>query len=306
MAEGVLRDRVAAMLPVIVDDLERMVAIPSVAMTGFPADPVHTMADLTVALLRRAGLARAGLRDIPGGYPAVHGSLPGPPGAPTVLLYAHYDVHPAGPARDWDSDPWTPTRKPDGRIYARGIADNKSGIAIHAATLRAFGGRPPVGVRVVVEGEEEAESHLPDFVRSHPELFGCDLIVVADTGSPAVGEPALTGALRGEVSCIMRVRALERQVHSGRFGGPVPDALLALARVLASLHDDRGDVAVAGCGAASGPVGTLMPTHCGPAPASGTRSAWSARGPWPAGCGPCPRSRPSGSTPPAWARPAAS
>jgi acetylornithine deacetylase/succinyl-diaminopimelate desuccinylase-like protein len=214
MMNDVLHDRVAAMLPEIVADLERMAAVPSVALAGFPPEPVHAMAGLTVELLRRAGIADTGLLDVPGGYPAVYGRLPGPPDAPTVLLYAHYDVHPAGPAHGWDTDPWTPTRKPDGRIYGRGTADNKSGIAIHAATIRAFEGRPPVGVRIIVEGEEEAGSHLPDVVGRRPELFGCDVMVVADTGGPAVGEPALTGALRGDI--------------------------------LASLHDRQGDVAVAG------------------------------------------------------------
>ncbi len=247
MAEAaVLRARVADVMPDVLADLERLVAIPSVAFPGFPSEPVHRMAAATVELLRRSGAEGARLLEVPGGYPAVYADLPGPEGTPTVLLYAHYDVQPAPTEQGWDTDPWTATRADDGRIYGRGAADDKSGIAIHAGTLRVFDGRPPVGVRLLIEGEEETISHLEAFVAANPDLVGCDAFVIADMGNPAVGEPALTTALRGNVLCTVTVRTLAAPVHSGLFGGAAPDALAALLRILASLHDDQGSTAVPG------------------------------------------------------------
>ncbi len=161
------------------------------------------------------------------------------------MMYAHYDVQPAHKEDGWETDPWTPVEK-DGRIYGRGATDDKSGIVITAASLRVFRGKPPVGVKVLIEGEEETTSHLDAFVAAHPELFRCDAFIVADNGNLTVGDPALTTSLRGEVSCIVEVRTLESPVHSGTFGGAAPDALVALIRMLATLHDAQGDVAVQG------------------------------------------------------------
>ena len=141
-----IRARVGAVMPGVVDDLTRLVAIPSCAFPGFPAEPVLEMARETVELLRRSGLPDARLLEVPGGYPVVYAERPAPPGAPTVLLYAHYDVQPAPPEQGWTVDPWQPMVR-DGRLYGRGAADDKSGIAMHAATLQAFGGRPPVGLQ---------------------------------------------------------------------------------------------------------------------------------------------------------------
>ena len=133
-----------------------------------------------------------------------------------MLLYAHYDVQPAPPEQGWDTDPFIATTRPDGRIYGRGAADDKSGLIIHAGTLQALGGDIPVGVKILIEGEEETISHLEDFVDANPEMFDCDAFVIADMGNQAVGRPALTTALRGEVSCTVRVRTLAFPVHSGR------------------------------------------------------------------------------------------
>ncbi|KAA2258034.1 M20/M25/M40 family metallo-hydrolase [Solihabitans fulvus] len=246
MDEATARDRVSAMMPEIIGELGALVGHASVAFPGFPAEPVHRMADATVDLLRRCGADDARLLEIPGGYPAVYADIKGPLGAPTVLLYGHYDVQPAPKEQGWHSDPWTAVTKDDGRMYGRGVADDKSGIAIHAATLRAFEGAPPVGIRILIEGEEETISHLEEFVEANPELVRCDAFVIADMGNVTVGEPALTTALRGDVSATVRVRTLGSAVHSGLFGGPAPDALTALARILATLHDEAGDVAVAG------------------------------------------------------------
>ena len=203
------------------------------------------MAELTADLLKRYGLSNARLLEIPGGYPAVTGDIPAPPGAPTVLFYAHYDVQPARKEDGWETDPWTPVIKDD-RLYGRGAADNKSGIATIAATIRALSGKYPVGIKVIIEGEEETASHLHAFVEAHPELFRCDLFIITDMGKMIPGEPVLSTTLRGEVSCVVTVRTLAHAVHSGVFGGPAPDALVALIRMLATLHDEHGDVAIAG------------------------------------------------------------
>jgi acetylornithine deacetylase/succinyl-diaminopimelate desuccinylase-like protein len=128
-----LRQTVTGMMPELVKDLEGLVAIPSCAFPGFPEEPVHEMADATVALLQRYGLPSARKVDVAGGYPAVYGEMAGPPGAPTVMMYAHYDVQPAPREQNWDTEPFVPTRK-DGRIFGRGAADDKSGIAIHASS----------------------------------------------------------------------------------------------------------------------------------------------------------------------------
>ena len=147
-----------------------------------------------------------------------------------MVLYAHYDVQPAPPEQGWTSDPWTPTRKDDGRIYGRGAADDKGGLVAHLGTLRVFDGKPPCTVKLILEGMEETESNLEAFVEAHPELFACDLFVICDMGNLRVGEPVLTTALRGDVACVVTVRTLEHPLHSGVFGGAAPDAMMALAR----------------------------------------------------------------------------
>jgi acetylornithine deacetylase/succinyl-diaminopimelate desuccinylase-like protein len=215
-----VRRRAERALPGLIEELSSLVAIPSVALPGYPADPVHRAADAVVGLFHRSGVPQARLLDVPGGYPAVFADIPGPEGAPTVLLYAHYDVQPAVRAQGWSRDPWTAVRGDDGRIYGRGTADDKGG--------------------------EEAAGHLEDLVAADPGLFAADMFVLTDMGNPAVGEPALTTALRGTANCVVTVRTLEQPVHSGLFGGAAPDALVALIRILATLHDERGGTAVPG------------------------------------------------------------
>ncbi len=234
---------VADGMPGVVDDLTKLVAIPSCAFPGFPAEPVLAMGEATVSLLKRSGAENARLVEVPDGYPLVYAEVPGPPGAPTVLLYAHYDVQPAPPEQGWSTDPWTPELR-DGRLYGRGAADDKSGIAMHAATLQAFDGHPPVTLRIVIEGEEETDSHLEPFVQSHPDMFTADVFVIADGGNDVVGHPIVCTDLRGVAAVTVEVRTLDQAVHSGMFGGVAPDALLALIRMLATLHDDAGDVAI--------------------------------------------------------------
>jgi acetylornithine deacetylase/succinyl-diaminopimelate desuccinylase-like protein len=241
-----ITSKVAALMPSLVADLERLVAIPSVAFPGYPAEPVERMGHETLELVQAAGFTNAELMPVPSGYPPIYAEIPGPPGSPTVMLYAHYDVQPAPESQGWTSDPWTPTRKDDGRIYGRGAADDKGGLVAHLGTMRVFEGRPPCTVRLVVEGMEETESNLPAFVLAHPDLFACDVFVVCDMGNLRVGDPVLTTTLRGDVACVVTVSTLQHPLHSGVFGGPAPDAMMALARLLSTLHDEAGNVAVAG------------------------------------------------------------
>ncbi|HEX7745402.1 MAG TPA: dipeptidase, partial [Micromonosporaceae bacterium] len=181
-----------------------------------------------------------------GGQPAVIATRPAPPGAPTVLLYAHHDVQPVGDRTLWESDPFEPVER-NGRLYGRGAADDKAGIMAHVAALRAFGDALPVGVVLFIEGEEEFGSDsFERLLVEHRDELAADVIVIADSGNWDIGVPGLTTSLRGIVNCFVEVRTLSHAVHSGMFGGPVPDALTALSRLLATLHDDAGDVAVAG------------------------------------------------------------
>ncbi len=243
LSNNELRSAVREVLPGVRADLEALVRIPSVA--GDPS--LRAAADLTSKLLRAAGMPDVRvLDDVAGGAPAVLGRFPAPPGTPTVLLYAHYDVQPAGDLADWTSEPFTPDER-GGRLYGRGCADDKAGIAAHLAALRAFGGTPPVGVTVLVEGEEEIGSPtLGAFLARYRDELTADVIVLADSDNIAAGTPTFTTSLRGVAACVVELRALERAGHSGSFGGAVPDALTALCRLLATLHDDRGNVAVDG------------------------------------------------------------
>ncbi|MGH3370095.1 MAG: dipeptidase, partial [Nocardioidaceae bacterium] len=193
-----------------------------------------------------AGLTDVEIVTADGGLPAVIGSRSGPPGAPTVLLYAHHDVQPEGDRDLWDSEPFEPTERGD-RLYGRGTADDKAGIAAHLAAVRALGPDLPVGVTVLVEGEEEVGSPtLEAFLGEHQDLLAADVIVIADSGNWDIGVPALTTSLRGLVDCYVELRTLTHAVHSGMWGGAVPDAVTAMMRLLSTLHDENGDVAVEG------------------------------------------------------------
>ncbi len=239
-----LRERIAAGMPAVRRDLEALTRIPSVSLDSFDQAHVDASAEAVAELLRAEGLDVEIVRE--GGRPAVIGHVDGPPGAPTVMLYAHHDVQPPGDDADWDSAPFEPTER-EGRLYGRGAADDKAGVMAHVAALRAHAGALPVGVTVFVEGEEEVGSDsLGTILERHGERLRADAIVLADSMNWEVGTPALTTTLRGMVRAVVEVRTLDHSVHSGMFGGPVPDALMALTRLLASLHDDAGDVAVAG------------------------------------------------------------
>jgi acetylornithine deacetylase/succinyl-diaminopimelate desuccinylase-like protein len=247
---------VRQLLPSARADLERLVRIPSVSADPAAAPHLAASAREVAALLRAAGLPEVEVVTAGNGRPAVLGHRPGPPGAPTVLLYAHHDVQPPGDAAAWDSGPFEPAER-DGRLYGRGTADDKAGIAVHLAALRAHGDRLPVGVTVLVEGEEEIGSPTAaEFLAAHSGRVRADVLVLADSVNWAVDVPALTTSLRGGANVTVTVRTLHHGVHSGAYGGPVPDALTALCRLLATLHDGNGDVAVAGLARGSaGPLG---------------------------------------------------
>lgn len=240
-----LRAAVAAILPGVRADLEDLVRIQSVSADPARADEVRRSAEATAALFRVAGL-EVEIISADGGMPAVLARKAAPQGAPTVLLYAHHDVQPEGDLSTWDSAPFEPTERGD-RLFARGAADDKAGIAAHLAAIRAHGDDLPVGVTVFVEGEEEVGSPTLDaLLTTYREQLASDVIVIADSTNWEIGTPALTTSLRGLADCVVEVRALDHAVHSGMWGGVAPDALTALCRLIATLHDHNGDVAVPG------------------------------------------------------------
>ncbi len=223
-----------------------MPSVTAAGYEGYNADEVRRSAEETGAWLERSGLQGARLLEVDGAHPGVFGQTAGPAGSPTVLLYAHHDVQPPGAMDLWESSPFEATER-DGRLFGRGTADDKAGIAAHAAALRAWDGAPPVTVSVFIEGEEEiASPNLGRFLEKYEDLLRADVIVLADCSNWTLGRPALTTSLRGIVDFIVEVRTLDHAVHSGTYGGPVPDALSALSRLIASLHDDRGNVIIDG------------------------------------------------------------
>lgn len=243
-----LRSALARELPGAREDLAELIRIPSAGADPARADEVRRSAELTARLCRSAGSPDLRILDHAGGAPAVLARFPARSAVPVprVLLYAHHDVQPAGDPAAWSGDPFEPWTA-GGRLYGRGAADDKAGIVAHLAALRAHGGRPPVDVTVLVEGEEEIGSPtLGGFLDRYAEDLAADVIVLADADNIEPGVPSFTTTLRGLAACVVRVRTLAHGVHSGTFGGAAPDALTALCRLLATLHDERGDVAVAG------------------------------------------------------------
>jgi len=241
-----IRAAVRDVMPSVRADLEALVRIPSVSADPARREDVRRSAEATADLFRAEGFDDVRILSSGGGAPAVVARRPAPDGAPTVLLYAHHDVQPVGDPADWDSAPFEPTERGD-RLYGRGAADDKAGIAAHLAAVRTHGADLPVGVTVLVEGEEEIGSPtLEAFLEEHQSLLAADVIVIADSGNWDIGVPALTTSLRGLVDCFVEVRTLDHAVHSGMYGGAVPDAVGAMVRLLASLHDDEGNVAVQG------------------------------------------------------------
>jgi acetylornithine deacetylase/succinyl-diaminopimelate desuccinylase-like protein len=246
--EKSLQDRVHRMMPELTQELVDLVEVPSISMRG---NPLETHAQLLEAhdmvnrLLMNAGCTTESIT-LPDTAPVVFGEIAAPPGAPTVLLYSHYDVVPVGDESLWETPPFEATLR-DGALYGRGAADTKSNIMAIVGALRAWDGRPPVGVKVVIEGMEEVGGGaFTTYPPQDPERFAADVMLIADLGNIRPGAPTLTVALRGMANVVVEVRTLASAKHSGQYGGAAPDALIALLHALSTLHDENGDVAVTG------------------------------------------------------------
>jgi acetylornithine deacetylase/succinyl-diaminopimelate desuccinylase-like protein len=248
MSESDLRTRVAEQMPQAREELSEIVAIRSVAdPRQFPPEECLQAATWVADRFAGVGLDDIRLAETPDGSSAVIGSRPcGDRDAPTVLLYAHYDVQPPLNEDAWRTPPFRLTEV-DGRWYGRGAADCKGNLLMHLVALRALGDDLPVNLKLVVEGsEEQGTGGLEAFVPDHADLLRADAIIVADTGNAAVGHPAVTSSLRGNVNVVVTVEALASELHSGIFGGAAPDALAALVAILATLRDDRGNTTIHG------------------------------------------------------------
>ncbi|SDS87638.1 dipeptidase [Microlunatus soli] len=242
-----VRAAVERELPGVLATLKDHVAIPSVSADPGRDDQVRASADFVAAQLRSLGAAEVTISSVDGGKPAVIAHFPAPAGQPTVCLYAHHDVQPEGDRSLWDTgDPFVQTQVGE-RVFGRGVADDKGGLAMHLAALRAFGGKPPVGVTLFIEGEEEVGSPtLRALLDKHRDELASDVFVIGDSGNWEVGVPAFTNTLRGLAEAYVELRTIDHALHSGMFGGLVPDALTAICRLLATLHDEQGNVAVEG------------------------------------------------------------
>ncbi|MER6975507.1 dipeptidase [Streptomyces carpinensis] len=247
-----LAETIASLMPRARTELAELVAFRSVADPAqFPKSECEAAAKWVADLLRAEGFRDVALLDTPDGTQSVYGCLPGPADAPTVLLYAHYDVQPPLDESAWLSPPFELTER-DGRWYGRGAADCKGGLIMHMLALRALraNGGIPVGVKVVVEGsEEQGTGGLQQYAEQHPELLSADTIVIGDAGNLRAGLPTVTATLRGMALMRVEVNTLEDNLHSGQFGGAAPDALAALIRVLDSLRDEDGSTTVEGLAA---------------------------------------------------------
>jgi len=225
--------------------------IPGVSAAGFDPAELARSAERTAEILTSAGLESVEIATVPGAHPYVVAEKQGPGrGAPTVLIYAHHDVQPPGRLDRWETPAFEPTLREDGRLYGRGVADDKAAISLYGAAVRSWlevEGALPVNVRVIVDGEEETGStHLAEFLRTRRDRLDADVLVLSDTQNLASGLPSLTTSLRGLVAVDVRVRALDHPIHSGMWGGAVPDAATALAVLLARLVDGGGEIAVPG------------------------------------------------------------
>ncbi|MEJ2292351.1 MAG: dipeptidase [Deinococcales bacterium] len=248
-------DRLRAALDVIearsggyADDLAEFVRIPSISTAPEHGPDVAAAAVWVAARLQRAGFPEVRTVDTPGNAVVV-GRWQVDPALPTVVIYGHYDVQPAEPLELWASPPVEPEVR-DGRLYGRGASDDKGAVLVAMQAVEAWAsaaGAPPVNVTFLVEGEEEIGSpHLPTFLREHEELLAGDLAISADGSMLGVEQPSLTVGNRGLAGCQIDVTGASSDLHSGMYGGVVPNPLEGLARILAAMHDDRGRITVPG------------------------------------------------------------
>ncbi len=251
-----IRRAVDAGFPGTVADLAKLVRIPSVSWPAFDPGYVAQSAEAVAELLRGTGVfelvevRRAAVEDGSElGQPAVVAHRPARNDRPTVLLYAHHDVQPPGKDEDWETPPFEPTQRGD-RLHGRGAADDKAGVMAHVGAIRALSeavGDFDLGLAVFVEGEEEwASRSFRNFLTENRAVLAADAIIVADSGNWDLETPAITVALRGAVAFNLRIDTLTHASHSGMYGGAVPDAMLAAIRVLDTLWNEDGSVAVDG------------------------------------------------------------
>ena len=231
------------------DDLKKLVRIPSISFPGFEHNPVDRCADAVAELLKKRGLTDVRILRAGVGHPSVFAQWTNAPGAPTILLYAHHDVQPIGRQDLWTTPAFEPAER-NGRLYGRGVSDDKAGVVMHAAAIGSYlaaNNNLPINVKVLIEGEEEVgSSTLPELLDKHRDLFRADVVLIADSENFDSGIPSLTASLRGIVTVNVEVRSLSSSVHSGTWGGPLPDPVLALSTMLASLVDAQGRPAIRG------------------------------------------------------------
>ncbi|MEG3628268.1 dipeptidase [Streptomyces poriticola] len=249
MSSNPVAATVASLMPGARAELAELVAFRSVADFGqFPRSESEAAARWIADALRAEDFQDVAVLDTPDGTQSVYGRLPGPEGAKTVLLYAHYDVQPPLDEAGWATPPFELTER-DGRWYGRGAADCKGGVIMHLLALRALkaDGGVPVHIKVIVEGsEEQGTGGLERYAEEHPELLAADTVVIGDAGNFRAGLPTVTSTLRGMTMVRVQIDTLEGNLHSGQFGGAAPDALAALIRVLDSLRAEDGSTAVDG------------------------------------------------------------
>jgi cysteinylglycine-S-conjugate dipeptidase len=232
----------------LLETLKTLARIPSNSADPDAAPELRRSAEAVRDAMARAGLQNTEVLDLPGAHPYAYGDWLNAPGKPTLLLYAHHDVQPPGRPSHWKSPPFEPTIREDGRLYGRGVVDDKAGAVIHLAAIEALlatTGKLPCNVKFIVEGEEEIGSgNLATFLATHKERLRADIIVLTDTANLEAGIPSLTYRLRGLCNVTVEVSGVEAPLHSGMWGGPVPDPVQALIKILATLTDDRGVIAV--------------------------------------------------------------
>jgi acetylornithine deacetylase/succinyl-diaminopimelate desuccinylase-like protein len=229
--------------------LKDLVRIPSISFPGFDQSTLRQCAEAVAALLMKGGLSDVRILETGAGYPAVFGQWTGAPGRPTILLYAHYDVQPVGREELWTTPPFEPSER-NGRLYGRGTSDDKGGIVMYLAAIASYLASVkslPINVKVLIEGEEEVGStNLNKLLERHRGLLSADVVLIADSENFDSGIPSLTASLRGIVTVNVEVRSLSASVHSGTWGGPLPDPVLALSKMIASLVDDQGKPSIPG------------------------------------------------------------
>jgi len=247
---------VKLLFPEALEILKDLVRIPGIAWEAFDANQLDKSAQAVKSLFEELGvfdkveILRAGYGDSQVGAPAIVATRKAKNSRPTILLYAHHDVQPPGDGALWDSTPFEPEIR-NGRMYGRGAADDKAGIIAHYASVKLLaeiaGADFDLGLAIFIEGEEEAGSpSFTSFLETHKNQLEGDVIVVADSGNWSTTVPAITTTLRGLASLEFEVRTLDHAVHSGMYGGAVPDAMLALVRILGSMWDENGSVTISG------------------------------------------------------------